>query len=213
VAKDEQDLFADRFVSDINGDGVINFEDILKWTRLDGGSGFVGDPALLQGFSQALVDGMPPNMLWAMAQDLMASGINSQHELAGMWMLTFAAGTTLCSDGSSSDIPEVTHQVMVSINGNMMSLPSSDWSTLDGWEITGDTGITGSFDDGRFELTQTLTGIPMDNPDLGERDINVVYSGMFNGETWSGEYLYDFEIAEFDFNCDSEQDFSGSKMN
>jgi hypothetical protein len=211
--KDEQDLFADRFVGDINGDGVVDFEDILKWSRFDSTGKFVGSPALLHDFSQALVDGMPPNMLWSLAQDLMASGINLEHELAGTWRLSFAAGTTFCSDGSSSDIPAATHQVTVSITDNMMSLPGSEWSALEGWEITGDSGITGSFENGSFELTQTLTGIPLENTDLGERDIHVVYSGMFNGETWSGEYLYDFEIAEFGFSCESAQNFSGNKMN
>jgi hypothetical protein len=97
--KDEQDLFAERFVSDINADGVTDFQDLLEWSRLTGGTQFVGDPDLLEGFSQALVDGAPPDMLWSMAQQLMASGINSDHELAGPWMLRFAAGTTVCSDG------------------------------------------------------------------------------------------------------------------
>jgi hypothetical protein len=94
----------------------------------------------------------------------------------------------------------------------MMSLPNSEWATLDGWEITGDSGISGSFNDGSFELSQTLTGIPLDNPDLGEREINVSYLGQFDGTNWSGEYLYDFLIEEFDFSCESVQDFSGAKM-
>ena len=210
--KDEQNLFAERFVSDVNADGTIDFEDVLQWSRIVGSEQFVGDPVLLQDFSQALIDGASPDTLFDMAQELMASGINTEHELAGAWELVFSAGTTVCSDGSTTPIPAASHEVIVSITNNVMSLPNSDWSALDGWEITGDSGISGGFDNGVFELTQTLTGIPLDNTDLGEREINVSYAGLFSGDTWSGDYLYDFEIAEFDFSCESEQTFSGSRL-
>ena len=146
--KDEQNLFADRFVSDVNNDGVIDFEDVLQWSRIVGSDQFVGDPALLRGFSQALIDGASQNALFDLAQELMASGINTEHELAGTWTLRFAAGTTFCSDGSTSAIPAATHEVTVSIVDTVMTLPNSEWSALDGWEITSDSGIAGSFDNG-----------------------------------------------------------------
>ncbi|MEP5763774.1 MAG: hypothetical protein ABJ308_04240 [Halieaceae bacterium] len=209
---DELDLFSDRFVGDINGDGLINYEDVLSWSRIWNPEDHIGDRALLDQLSQAVINGESDQTLFDLAQALMASGIDTEHPLAGSWTLEVAAGELICTDDSVTTLAAFSENVTVSISGATISFPASDWSSIPDWEITGDSGISGSFNNDQFVANQTLTGVPLVNPDLGEQSIAVTYSGQFDGNNWSGSYDYSFSIEGFDFNCESTQAFSGSKL-
>jgi hypothetical protein len=212
---DELDKFSDRLVDDLNGDGSIDYEDVLEWSVLFSSSEYIGDRSLLDQYSQDIVEGSSNDQQrFDRAVAILDSGINTEHELAGSWSLEVGPGTLDCSDGSVTDLASFTENITVSIVGAAISFPANDWSGIPDWEISTDSGINGSFDDSNdsFSAAQVLTGIPQINPDLGEQTITVSYSGQFNGGNWSGTYEYQFSIIGFDFSCESTQAFSGRKL-
>lgn len=211
----ELDKFSDRLVGDLNGDGVVSYEDVLEWTVLFNADEYIGSQALLDQYANQILAGTANDAeLFDLAVTVLDSSIDLEHELAGNWLLDMGRGTLLCSDGSATDLASFSETVTVSIIGDEISFPANDWSDIPNWEINSDTGISGSFNDidNSFHATQTLTGITQINPELGDQTIDVSYSGQFNGSSWAGSYEYEFSITGFDFSCESSQAFSGNQM-
>ena len=211
---DELDKFSDRFVGDLNEDGVVNYADVLEWSQAFTAEDYIGDRSLLDQYIQLVIDGQSTDEeLFNLAVTVMDSGINTEHELAGAWTLQVAVGTLECSDGSVTELPAFRENITVSISGSEISFPANDWSAVPEWDITSDSGISGNFTDPTFLATQTLIGDSTVNDLLVDQTINVTYSGEFDGNTWSGVYEYSFTITDFDFDCESSQDFIGTRLN
>jgi hypothetical protein len=85
------DRAANRLVEDINGDGRVDYTDVLHWNSGANRDGFKGNPTLLDSMNTAVLLGLPDNLRQQIAAEMMGEKVWSGSRL-GNYLKSRLAG-------------------------------------------------------------------------------------------------------------------------
>lgn len=201
-------------VDDINGDGSVDYTDVLAWSHFTNAHAFKGDSSALNALGDALIAGASTDAdLQNLASEVLSTAPAALNPLSGSWRFTIKADTQYCSDGTASGIAAIPTQTLeLTIVGDEITVQEGYFPPLPGWDINSHTPLTGSYYAplNRIQLRQEVTGYA----DASSSDLltaNIRITGTADGNSISGTFFYNYSVGRH--LCEVAHPMTATKIN